>query len=152
MEEKANVQNVQGVENAAMQPVVNVEAAVAGEAVRPQKSKLEIATSVGEGARKEQHKQFGTHFGKDGEAVKSLIARVEKQLERLPVWEANLKALLNELKQKRADQSFEELREMFSFLSDEQKAALARVQRNLEPVDSILLALFFLTLKLLVIC
>lgn len=131
--------------NAAMQQVENnVEAAVAVEAVEPQKSKLEIATDTGKGARSTQHDYFGTHFGKDGDAVKALIKRVEEQLRNLPKWEANLKALLTELKQKRADQNFNELKEMYSFLSDEQKAALARVQRNLEPVDSISTGSFLL--------
>lgn len=91
------------------------------------KSKLEIATSVGEGARKLQKATFGTHFGKDGEAVDYLMRRVKEQLAKLPVWEANLKALQTELQQKKADQSFEQLKEMFSFLTDAQKAALQAI-------------------------
>lgn len=97
-------------QNAAMQQVVNT------------KSQLEIATSS---SYSDQHKAFGTHFGKNRTEVEVLLERVKEQLANLPKWEANLKALEKELNQKKADESFEELKALYAFLSEEQKKALA---------------------------
>lgn len=132
-----NVQNVaaEAAQNAAMQQVMNpVNGAEApanvpqpeapkaeGEVAKP-KSKLEVATA---NSYSDQHDAFGTHFGKTMKEVDVLLKRVDEQLANLPKWEANLLALKAELKQKKAAENFEELKAMYAYLSDEQKAALA---------------------------
>lgn len=132
-----NVMNVaaEAAQNAAMQQVVNpangaevqanvpAEAPKAEVAVETPKSKLDIATC---NSYSEQHEAFGTHFGKmKREKEDELLKRVREQLANLPKWEANLKALEAELRQKQAAAKFEELKAMYAYLSDEQKAALA---------------------------
>lgn len=128
-----NVQNVaaDAAQNAAMQQVVNpanvADAAVADApaeavAVEQPKSKLEIATA---NSYSDQHEAFGTHFGKTMREVDVLLKRVQEQLANLPKWKANLLALETELKQKKAAENFNELKAMYAYLSDEQKAALA---------------------------
>lgn len=119
-----NVQNVAAMaaQNAAMQQVMNPANGAAAPAEEAPKSKLEIATSD---SFHEQHKAFGTHFGKTKRATDVLLERVQEQLQNLPKWEANLKALEAELKQIKAAENFEELKAMFAYLSPEQKAALA---------------------------
>lgn len=131
-----NVQNVaaEAAQNAAMQQVINpangaeaqadVPAAKApAEAVAEKpKSKLEIATA---NSYSDQHEAFGTHFGKTMKEVDVLLKRVQEQLANLPKWKANLLALETELKQKKAAENFAELKAMYAYLSEEQKAALA---------------------------
>ena len=86
------------------------------------KSWLGIATA---NSYSDQHEAFGTHFGKTMKEVDVLLKRVKEQLAILPKWEANLKALEQELNQKKAAENFEQLKAMYATLSEEQKAALA---------------------------
>ena len=121
-------------QNAAMQPVMNpvngaevqtdaqttepTKGDVGGE---PTKSKLEVAKSS---SYSEQHKAFGTHFGKTEKSVAALLKRVADQRKNLATWAANLDELEALLLEKEAAAKFEGMTGIIPHLSADQKAKL----------------------------